>query len=243
MARYPLNKFERRKIGLNRDASRGFSRLTAPQGSLPLSIRPRVFRNSPKTAMHSVRKPYSSSSPQESSGREPDLGLIARLEELKAKYRFGFNRRPELVTVLKAEKQKSMDLNQADQMHPEEIFNTRRKITYKGKKWELMKKENRKTRAKTIVGAHSQEIEGDPRLKNNKNAILSILSFERVSVKPNQKLFDSLMTKFQEEGNTEAAIALRLGRKLVFDEGMKKWVDSVVRGVNRRKAESEARQK
>ncbi len=162
---------------------------------------------------------------------------------MRVKYRRSFDRRPELVAALNAQKQKLADLSAVEELRPEENLTPRRKITYKGKKWELMKKENRKKRANTILAVHQQEIENDLRLKTNKNAILSILSFERINVKPNQKLFDSLIAKFEKEDNAEAVTALRLGHKLAYGEGAKKWIDTTVRGITRRKAELEARQK
>ncbi|VVC00718.1 Uncharacterised protein [uncultured archaeon] len=195
---HPANKFERRKISLMRSASRGTSRLESSAGSLPSEVRPRVFRSSPKTTMPCQKRPIRVIT--QGNGGTP-RGLVATGPLFH-------------------------DIRGVEFRHPLEAFDARRKIPYKGKKWELMKKENRKRRAKTILASHLKEFEADPRLKANRNAVSAILSYERIKVKPGKKLIDSLIEKFQKEGNDEAAEALRLGHKLVFAEKSKIWFDS-----------------
>ncbi len=234
--KHPSNKLQRRQIDLRRSASRGLSRLVSDKGSLTTSLKPRIFTSSAKTTMHEIRSATTPSTTIQPAALEivPNLQRIERLEKMRARHRLKFDSRPDLVAALKTERQKLANLQADELLRLKEAVNSRRKIPYKGKKWEHMKNENRKRRANNIINAHLKEIEKDPRLSANKNAIASILAFERIKIKPGEKLFDALIDKFETEGNKDAVNALCSAHKLVFEEISGKWADSARVKADRR---------
>ena len=223
LMRHPVNKLQRRAIEQLRSAGRGVSRLSSPQGSLPVPLRPRVFRSSKKTTLHGLKR---KTQPAVASNQMPDFRLIDRLEKIRATHEVAFNRLLELVAALAREQQKLTGFKWFGEIHQVEALNTRKKIPYKGKKWEYMKNLARKQRARTILTKYSKEIRADPRLAVNRNATGAILSYERIKI-GSRSLMDALLEKFEMEGNAEAVNALRQGHKLIFIKESGKWADSV----------------